>query len=168
MGAEMSIEGVVLHRKRGVKKGQRHSGMFTKGKGAMRDPRINVEKPLAVVQQAQRLGAENLDAAFALLVTVMNDPTQPVKTRVDCSVHILNRAAGTPVSMSIHQELTDNNTDTPNTPRLAAVPASLTDDQLLAVIQSQIKQTAQEQSDRLHITPADEPITTEQEANENE
>jgi len=141
------IDGIVLKKKRGVVKGSRHSGMFQKGTGANRDARICTQphKAGAVIAKAQEIASEHLEDALHFLVAVMNDPSQPVKARIDCSIHLLSRSVGTPVSMSVHKDLTEEGGESKQEALKSlsggATPATLTDEELLQIIQSSLPPT---------------------------
>ena len=91
-----SAEAVIFPKKRGPK--SRHGGMFTKN-----DPRIcrnkNAREP--IIAKAQRLASESLDESLTLLVNMMRDDTRSDRTRFDCAVYLISRAAGSPVSVSV-------------------------------------------------------------------
>ncbi len=95
-----------------------------------------------LMMKAQRIAGDNLPDCLKYLAKVMNDDNESTRDRVNAVKHLLDRAIGQPVSLSIMQDLTEG----PEQARLrqmkqinelqAQSPVSLTRDQLESIVRN--------------------------------
>jgi hypothetical protein len=116
-------------KKRGPK--ARHSGMFVKGDVRLTTQRANRYPAL---RQAQKMAEQHVQASIGLFAEILNDDKAPRKERMEAGRELLNRAVGTPVSMSVHKDLTDKSDGTTLSEQ-ARDPRSLADAEIIALIQ---------------------------------
>jgi hypothetical protein len=113
--AQMAAESTP--KKRGPK--SRHSGMWVKG-----DVRLTSKaNRYPALKKAQEMAETHVEACVDLFAEILNDAKAPRKERMEAGRELLNRAVGTPVSMSVHKDLTERSEGT--TTGEAAAPAAL-------------------------------------------
>jgi hypothetical protein len=120
--------------------------MFQKG-----DPRICRDRTSRepIIAQAQKLAAENMPEALKFLVEVMRDETRSTKARTDAAIYLINRAAGSPVSVNVLADIGQRqgldgfnpvagvgDMNAALTQLEAAAPASLSDAELELVVRN--------------------------------
>ena len=126
----MTIE-LTTQKKRGCKKGQRHSGMFVKG-----DSRLAKGKRLRttdVLRQAQELSAKYLPDAIKYMGQVLKDENESTKHRMEAGKFLVERSAGRAVELKIEKHETGDGSFTTLSEN-ATSPQSLSDSQLTQLL----------------------------------